>query len=145
MAARRLILVLVLLLVISSVAAQLAQPPETGEETSSDETAPTTSTVGQADGSPGRLLRRRVAAGAAEPTEIRARAGDQLALIVSVGTPGSVRIPELGLTEGAVPEAPARFDLLLRRAGRLEVRGPNGRAAALIIVDAAEPGGTAPR
>jgi hypothetical protein len=138
MAARRLILVLVLLLVISSVAAQLAQPPTTGDETSSGETT-TPATTGDRDERPaGRLLRRRVSSGAAEPTEIRARVGDQLELLVSVRTPGSIEIPKLGLIEAADPESPARFDLLLRRADRLEVVGPGRSEAAVIIVGAGE-------
>jgi hypothetical protein len=134
MAARRLILVLVLLLVISSIVAQLAQPPTAGEETSTGETTTSSTAVDSAERPPGRLLRRRASTGAAEPTEIRARVGDQLELVVSVRKSGSVEIPELGLIADAVPEAPARFDLLLRRAERLEVLGPGGSVAALIIV-----------
>ena len=136
MAARRLIIILVLLLVISSITAQLARPPTAGEETTSGETSTTSTTVEQ-DGPPkGRLLRRRVAAGTAEPTEIRAEAGDQLELVVSVRRPGSIQIPGLGLLEAAAPGSPARFDLLLRRPERLRVLGPGGEPAALIIVGA---------
>ncbi len=136
MAARRLIIVLVLLLVISSIAAQLAQPPS-GEETTSGETSTTSTGAEQAEPAAGRLLRRKVAAGAAEPAEIRATAGDQLELLVSVREPGSVEIPGLGLLEAATPRSPARFNLLLRRTGRLRVVGPGGGTAALIIVGAA--------
>lgn len=137
MAARRLILVLVLLLVISSIVAQLAQPPTAGEETSSDETTTTSTTTEQNEPAAGRLLRRKVSAGAAEPAEIRAMAGDQLELLVSVREPGPVEIPGLGLLEAATPRSPARFNLLLRRTERLRVLGPGGETAALIIVGAA--------
>jgi hypothetical protein len=140
MAARRLIIVLVLLLVISSVAAQLAQPPTTGDKTTGSETSTTSTIPADQQQEPGqRLLQRRVSAGAAEPTEIRAVAGDQLELLVSVREPGSVEIPGLGLIEAAAPRSPARFNLLLRRTGQLRVVATGGTAA-LIIVRAAGSG-----
>ena len=132
MAARRLILLLVLLLVISSIAAQLAQPP-VSDPTTTDSS--TTSTTAEPDAPAGRLLRRRIAAPATETALIRAAPGDQLELVVSVRGSGTVEIPGRGLTASASPGAPARFDLLLREPGRLEVLGPGERAVAAISVE----------
>ncbi len=141
MAARRLILALILLLVISSIAAQLARPPRTEMEaadTTTTTTEATTTAANEAAG--GRLLRRRVdpsPATASEPLKIHGAVGDQLQLHVSVAEPGVVAIPMRGLVESADPAAPARFDLLLRELGMLDVRGPDGRTVAVIVTGAA--------
>lgn len=139
MAARRLILVLILLLVISSIMAQLARPPTTSEGTdATTTTAPTTTPPNQP--AAGKLLRRLVGPSprpSSAPPQIRAKAGDQLELRVSVAEPGTVAIPKLGLLESADPAAPARFDLLLREPGSLDVQGPDGLTTAVIVTTAA--------
>ncbi len=142
MAARRLILVLILLLVISSITAQLARPPSTEMEAADTTTTTTTeaTTTAGNEAAVGRLLRRRVdpsPAAASEPLKIHGAVGDQIQLHVSVAEPGVVAIPMRGLVESADPAAPARFDLLLRELGMLDVRGPDGRTVAVIVTGAA--------
>ncbi len=61
--------------------------------------------------------------------------GDQLALTVRSSIPGQIEIPAFGLLEDVAPGAPARFDLLLGRAGRFEVRlAGSGKLIAIIAV-----------
>jgi hypothetical protein len=138
MAARRLILVLILLLVISSIMAQIARPPTMTESTEATTPTDPTTTAPTEPATGGDLLRHRVGPSPrpSGPSEIRATAGDQLELHVSVEKPGTVAIPRLGLIENAHPAAPARFDLLLREPGSLNVRGPDGQTVVVIVTAA---------
>lgn len=120
MAARRLIIVLVVLFAISIAAAAIAPDRRTtiGE---SDETESTTTTSTLEPGSPGSVVEASIVASSGDPETIEASVGDQLALEVVTERPLQVAIEPLGLVEDATPDAPARFDILLRQAGALAV------------------------
>jgi hypothetical protein len=119
MAARRLIAVLIVLLVISSFAAALTPPPQS-EETTTTATERTTAKASDPPGD-GAVIEKRIDAGASDPVEIEAGVGDQLVLTVDVEKPSPIRIPGLGRSGFATQEAPARFDLLLRRGGTFAI------------------------
>jgi hypothetical protein len=58
---------------------------------------------------------------AAENESERIRAGDAATLEVAVEEPGTVEIPDMGLSAAAEPVTPARFDVLATRPGRYEL------------------------
>lgn len=122
MAARRLLILMLLLLVVSTLAATLVPPAqreqtETGTDTASRAEHPDADT-----GPERRLVTSVVDASERLPERIRLRLGDQLALTVRSGGADQVEIPDLGQIEDVDPDAPARFDLLLDRAGTFPVR-----------------------
>jgi len=49
------------------------------------------------------------------------RAGEAATLEVAVDEPGTVEIPDMGLSAAAEPVTPARFDVLATRPGRYEL------------------------
>jgi len=116
MAARRLIMVLLVLLLVSSLAAALI-PIEQSHDSSS-----TTTTTTAAAKPSGRLLIRRIDAGARKPEEIRMHVGDQLQLSVDSDVPDQVEIPALDQIEPVDNGSPARFDLLVDQARSYPVR-----------------------
>lgn len=119
MAARRLIIVLVLLLAASILAASIA-PKRTGRlvgvESTTTTTEETTSTAPATEPT-GVALHARIEASAEKPETVYALAGDQLALDVGSSPPRTIAIAAFGLTEFAGDDAPASFDLLLRKPG----------------------------
>jgi hypothetical protein len=120
MAARRLVILLVVLLVASSLAASISsRSPERGEQPPSTDTAPSRAR----EGPTGRLVRRVIDADA-PPSRIALAIGDQLALEVRSRTGLQVEIPAFGAIGFAARDAPARFDLLLDRAGEFQIRTP---------------------
>lgn len=132
MAARRLIVVLVLLLSASVVAAALA-PDRTGpgaeEEPTSSSTTSTTSTTttpGEPAGSDGESVAVEIVARAKEPETVEGFVGDQLALDVGSAIGRTIELEPLGLAEFAGPDAPARFDLLLRDPGTIPITDADG-------------------
>ena len=131
MAARRLIIILIALLVVSSLAAALAPQRQDSSETST-----TTAESAPAEPSPtAGLLIETVPADAPEPIPLEAGVGDQLQLQVEASTPGTVSIPDLGLSSFASPGTPAYFDILLRAEGSYDVNaGEDGTVVARIDV-----------
>jgi len=141
-AARRLIAVLVVLFAISIAAAAVA--PERRSSTAADEEA-TSATESEAPPAGGSVS-VTVEASTADPPTARASVGDQLELTVSAQSLLQVEIPALGLLEEAEPGAPARFDILLRQPGNLEItdaaeRGTLGR---ILVSDGGASGGSEP-
>lgn len=137
MAARRLIIVLLVLFAISVVAAMIAperRGPLLGSDSSSstDSTTSTSSTTTTAAEEPekkaktdelpsGEALTVRIEASETRPESVEAFVGDQLELIIGSERGRVIEIPAFGVTEDAVPEAPANFNLLLREPGRLPI------------------------
>jgi hypothetical protein len=58
---------------------------------------------------------------AADRDSKKLRAGEAATVEVSVTEPGTVDIPDLGLTDPADPFTPARFDILATRPGRYSI------------------------
>lgn len=121
MAARRLIFVLLVLFAISVVAAALA--PDRGglfsssSTTSSSTTTTETTATTTTDDATAPSRRARLEASQSKPPTVRAVLDEQLELIVASDRFRDLAIERLGLTGFAQPEAPARFDLLLRDPG----------------------------
>jgi len=147
MAARRLIIVLVVLFTISVVAALIA-PDRRGtllggrtEQTSTTTSSTTTTSTTTTDElPPGAALNGRIDASAGKPQSVDADVGDQLQLSVTSDRSRLVEIPAFGVVATAAPEAPARFNLLLRQAGRLPIRDAD-TGALLGRIDVAQPRG----
>jgi hypothetical protein len=145
MAARRLIILMVVLLVISTLAAALLPAPESDdEEPTRGETTPR---EGPRPGPPaagsvetdGRVLRATVDTAPKPPQIVPTRAGDQLTLLVTSRFADLVELPAFGLIKAVAPGAPARFELLLERAGNFPIRTlEGGLLAGRVCVTAAE-------
>ena len=124
MAARRLVIVMLVLLGLSTLAAALVPGPDRSTPTGTG----TVDTGTQADStasSPavprGRLVQRRLRI-ARPPATVAVDPGDQLRLAVAGRYGDDIAVPAFGLTETMTPYAPARFDILIPRAGTFPVR-----------------------
>ena len=125
MAARRLLILMLVLLAVSTLAAALVPPQAQRDETTSDTETATKSGRARKDRTPpGRLVERTIHVSPQKPATIHLRRGDQLALTVRSGSKAGdhVEIPAFGLIEDLSLTDPARFDLLLERAGVFRVR-----------------------
>jgi hypothetical protein len=140
MAARRLLIIMVVLLTISTLAAALVPPPqERGETTTSTSTS--TAMKERATEAPkaSDLVRAEIPVpkGGEAPREVRVKAGDQLALVVTSRQPGEVSVPDFGLIEFAGPGNDASFDILIEEAGEFPVRFQGSGEVAMIIAEGA--------
>ena len=128
MAARRLIAILLVLLFLSSLAAALAPVPEGVNSTSTDSAETTTGPepAAPSDGADKpfepRLISQSVDSRAEKEPLIRATEGDQLELRVTSWRPGTLELGGLGPTADVGPRQPALFDVLLREEGSYPVR-----------------------
>jgi hypothetical protein len=128
--ARRLLIVMLVLLGLSTLAAALVPPQrEPGGTATTQTTSPRTSKLPPG----GELVRATIDAEGRRPARIEVSLGDQLALGVHSRRPGEIEVTGLGLIEDVAPGAPARFDILARRAGRFEVRWIEPRARLGVI------------
>jgi hypothetical protein len=128
MAARRLIILMVVLLALSTLAAALLPTPRTDEEdttqaetTQRESQPPRSQAAGPAVGG-GQLRQATIDTAPKPPQTVPAKVGDQLTLIVTSRFGDLVEIPAFGLFKAVAPAAPARFELLLDRAGVFAVR-----------------------
>ena len=97
-------------------------PPESRDERDEDPPASTAMPVSPRPDAPGTLrFTARRDASKGEPETRRAGTGARVSVEVSVPEPGDVTLEGLGLRTSADPRAPARFDLVVRRAGRYAV------------------------
>ncbi len=140
MAARRLIVVMLVLLGLSTLVAALVPAPQPSGGGPGGGTGPAPGTGpgrGQDGAAPraGGTVAARITVSAAAPETVKVKPGQRLVLLV-VGPIGEdISIPAFGLTETMTPSAPARFDLIVDRAGIFPIRaygtdGPVGRIAA---------------
>jgi hypothetical protein len=130
-AARRLIAILIVLMLFSTIAAALV---EVEDDEPADEPPPRVERPVQP---PGDSLRERVGAGAERPHRIEATVGDRLELLVDSERGLQIAIPAFGLIEFAAPNQPARFELLLRTEGEIQVEAfedSERREVATIVV-----------
>ena len=121
MAARRLLIIMVVLLTISTLAAALVPPPEERSELGVELLHGEHETADRAGATAGRRAGRGRGLGPGAEGEAalesRLEPGDQLALTVTSPGPGEVSVPAFGLLEFAGPGDPARFDMLVEKAG----------------------------
>lgn len=128
---RRLALLFALLLVLSAVLTAIAprdEPDDAGDR--SPDTATASATGADVTAAVrGVLPRDRV---------VRARVGDDVELTVTARGPDSVTIGGLGLTDAAIPGAPAQFSFRADRAGTFAVALTisGGRAGRIVVRDA---------
>ena len=131
-------LLFAIVLAVAAVVASLSPPlDERRAETTPAEppsTAPPTAPAG-----PAPVRSQTLEFDAAENESIRVPTGEAATVLVHVEEPGSVDIPDLGLTEPANPNTPARFDILTPSPGRYELRfapagaGPSESAGKLVV------------
>lgn len=107
-----------ILFAISITAAAVA-PERRGTQSTDEETTTSTDSIEPAPA--GGSSSASIEASADDPETVRAGVGDQLELTISAQSLLQVEIAALGLLEPAEPGAPARFDLLLREPGELEI------------------------
>lgn len=141
MAARRLIALLFMLMVISTVLAALA--PEDRDEDSTDASTTTSEPErgeAKANGKQSPAADSLVVAVGVgpQPDRVEAVVGDRISLLVRRKDPSQVAIPELGRLDYATPGSPARFDLLLRSEGLIEV--VDGDDELIATIDVGEAG-----
>jgi hypothetical protein len=135
MAARRLLILMLAVLAVSTLAAALLAPPPEPEQTTTTTGEAESGDTGKPRGGAGRLIQAELNTSGRRPDRIRARAGDQLSLVVRSRTAGQIELPAFGLIDDVGRDDPARFDLLVERRGAFEVRiAGSGRVVGRIVV-----------
>jgi hypothetical protein len=118
---RRALLLFAIVLGMAALVASLSRPIDDPREQSTtpapSETGPETATPKPGAGETA-ALPKTVSFRGAENQSKRLRAGEAATVEVAVSEPGSVAIPDMGLTAPADPVTPARFDVLATRPGR---------------------------
>ena len=135
---RRALLLFAIVLGTAALVASLSRPPEEQSRTerrTEPAPAPAVAEPAPADGAP-----KAVSFDAALDERRRQPADRALTLEVSVDEPGSVEVPDFGLSASADEHTPARFDLFPAHAGRYEIlftpaRGDETRPAGTLVVD----------
>ena len=134
---RRALLLFAIVLGMGALVASLSRPPEERSRTEArDQPAPATAKPQPPDNPP------RPVSFDAVSDELRRLPEDRAATIeVSVDEPGSVELPELGLTASADEHTPARFDVFPTRAGSYGIlftpaQGDETRPAGTLVVTA---------
>jgi hypothetical protein len=134
---RRALLLFAIVLGTAALVASLSRPVEDRRERSrpTEPGPPTASPI------PSARPERPVTFEAARDESRRMRAGEAATLEVAVSEPGSVDIPELGLSAPAGPLTPARFDVLPAEPGDYEIvftaAGDESEPAGRLVVTSA--------
>jgi hypothetical protein len=135
---RRALLLFAIVLGMAALAASLSRPPEEQRATPEKrEPRPPTAAPAPAGQAPAQVL-----FDAAEKETRRLAAGRAATLEVAVEEPGSVEIPDLGLSAAAEELTPARFEVLPARPGEYEIRftpaaGSESQPAGRLVVTSA--------
>ncbi|MGZ8666414.1 MAG: hypothetical protein ACXWZM_04820 [Solirubrobacterales bacterium] len=127
MAARRLIVVMLVLLGLSTLVAALVPTPQPSGGGPGSETGPATNREpsrppGSAPPGGAGLVTARIEVSPRAPEVVRVKPGQRLVLLVGGPVGDDISIPAFGLTETMTPTSPARFDLIVDRAGRFPIR-----------------------
>jgi hypothetical protein len=119
---RRALLLFAIVLGMAALVASLSRPIE---DRRTQTTTPTETEAGPPSAEPGTTPEEGGTAGprtvtfeASEDESKKLEAGSAATVEVEVAKPGSVEIPDMGLTAPADPFTPARFDVLATRPGR---------------------------
>ncbi|MBN1530234.1 MAG: hypothetical protein JW895_14335 [Thermoleophilaceae bacterium] len=130
---RRALLLFAVVLGLAALAAVLSQPSDDARE----EPAVSTAAEPAVSGAPA-----EVRFDVSKPRKRTVLAGQAAEVYVTVDRPGQAVIPDLGLSANAEPLTPARFDVLVTRPGRYEVRfvpvdeTPDVEAGTLVVKEA---------
>jgi hypothetical protein len=116
---RRAMLLFAIVLGVAALVASLSPPLEERRADTTPSEPP--STAPTATARPGPEPSRALEFDAAENESLRVRTGEAATVLVAVEEPGSVDIPDLGLTGPANPHTPARFDILAPSPGRYDL------------------------
>ena len=135
---RRALLLFAIVLGMAALVASLSRSPAERSATDPREepgTGPATATGTPVDGSP-----RPVSFNAASDERRHVPASRAATLEISVDEPGSVELPELGLTANTDEHTPARFEVFPTDPGRYEILftpadGDESRRAGTLVVD----------
>jgi len=115
---RRALLLFAVVLGLAALVASLSRPVEDRREetTPSESSGPATATPSPAPSVPSAVI-----FDVAKDQTRKVTQGSAATIEVSVPEPGTVAIPDLGLSAPAEPLTPARFDILATDAGRFEL------------------------
>ena len=141
---RRALLLFAIVLSMAALVASLSRPPDERAKTEPREepgpgtapAGPDTATPAPADNPP-----QPLSFDAASRDRRRLPAGRAATLEIAVDEPGSVEIPDLGLSASTDEHAPARFEIFPTRAGKYEIlftpaNGDESRPAGSLVVTA---------
>jgi len=146
---RRALLLFAIVLGMAALVASFSRPPETRTATEqSEETGPgvgtgTETTPETAAPVPEDTPSRPISFDASSRDRRRLESGRAATLEVAVDEPGSVEVPDLGLTASADEHTPARFEVFPTRAGAYAILfspadGDESRPAGTLVVTAEE-------
>jgi hypothetical protein len=123
---------------MAALVASLSRPPENRTATErNEEPRPPTATPAPVDSPP-----RPISFDAASRDRRRVEQGRAATVEIAVDEPGSVEVPDLGLTANADEHTPARFEVFPTRAGEYAILfrpadGDQSRPAGTLVVTAA--------
>jgi hypothetical protein len=136
---RRALLLFAIVLGMAALVASISRPPENRTATEqTEEPGPPTATPAPVDSPP-----RAVSFDAASRDRRRVERDRAATVEIAVDEPGSVEVPDLGLTATADEHTPARFEVFPTRAGSYEIlfrpaAGDRSRRAGTLVVTAEE-------
>ena len=134
---RRALLLFAIVLGTAALVASLSRPPENRTATEqNEEPGPPSATPAPVDSPP-----RAISFDAASRDRRRVEQGRAATVEIAVDEPGSVEVPDLGLTANADEHTPARFEIFPTRAGAYAVLfvpadGDRSRPAGTLVVTA---------
>jgi hypothetical protein len=134
---RRALLLFAIVLGMAALVASISRPPENRTATEqTEEPGPPTATPAPVDSPP-----RAVSFDAASRDRRRVERDRAATVEIAVDEPGSVEVPDLGLTATADEHTPARFEVFPTRAGSYEIlfrpaAGDRSRRAGTLVVTA---------
>ena len=137
---RRALLLFAIVLGMSALVASLSRPPDERSRTTATAPTPGPGTVAAA---PSENPPRAVRFDAASRERRRVSEERAATLEVTVDQPGSVEVPDLGLSASADEHTPARFEVFPTRAGNYAIlftpaAGDESRPAGTLVVKAEE-------
>jgi hypothetical protein len=134
---RRALLLFAIVLGMAALVASISRPPENRTATEqTEEPGPPTATPAPVDSPP-----RAVSFDAASRDRRRVERDRAATVEIAVDEPGSVEVPDLGLTATADEHTPARFEVFPTRAGAYAILfrpadGDRSRPAGALVVTA---------
>jgi hypothetical protein len=136
---RRALLLFAIVLGMAALVASFSRPPENRTATERNkEPGPATAAPAPVDDPP-----RPISFDATSRDRRRLEQGRAATVEIEVDEPGSVEVPDLGLTASADEHTPARFEVFPTRAGSYEIlfrpaAGDRSRRAGTLVVTAEE-------
>jgi hypothetical protein len=136
---RRALLLFAIVLGMAALVASFSRPPENRTATErSEEPGPATAAPAPVDNPP-----RPISFDATSRERRRLEQGRAATVEIAVDEPGTVEVPDLGLTASADEHTPARFEVFPTRAGSYEIlfrpaAGDRSRRAGTLVVTAEE-------